>query len=360
MPEDFRSRAAFSAILFAAAIAVLIIVWNGRYILLLLFGGIVGALLLSIPTYWVQTRLHLPRSVSLATVLFAMAALLAGLAFLRGPALLHQFSALQGDLPRAAQRIVQQVNDEPWGPWLIAQISQTFRSSDRFSFAVSGLRGFMSVTTVTLAALVLVLFTSLFLASEPNFYLRGLRRLTPARHRPLLRQCLHSATSSLKSWLLARLLSMIVIGVMVAIGLWLLHIPLAGTLGIIAGLFTFIPNVGPVVSVIPAALLAFAISPGRGFLTVTLFGLVHFLEGNVVTPLAERKIVTLPPALTLSLQLLLASVTGLLGIAMAAPLTAVLLGVMNVVLPREGPEEQKVERLVDRSAAPQLAGRGVT
>lgn len=88
-------------------------------------------------------------------------------------------------------------------------------------------------------------------------------------------------------------------------------------------------------SVIPAALLAFAISPAKRILTIALFCVAHFLEGDVVAPLAERKIVRLPPALTLAVQLLLASVTADMDVALAAPLTAVVLGVADVLLPSE-------------------------
>lgn len=344
MRENFRGRVIFTASVGAAAIAGLFIVWNGRYILLLLFAGVIGAILLSIFVHWLQSRLRLRRSLAFLIVMLGTVGFLSALVLLRGPALLQQLNALQGDLPQAAHEIMARLSAAPWGRWMIDQIAGSARTSDGFSVALSGLRGVMSATIFTVAALVLVMFVSLFLAAEPDFYLRGLLRLTPVRHRSLLRECLASAQTSLESWLVARLLSMVIIGCMVAAGLWILRVPLPGTLGSIAGLLTFIPNVGPVISVIPAALLAFAISPGRGLLTLALFGLVHFLEGHVVTPLAERKIVTLPPALTISLQLLLASMTGLLGIAMAAPITAVLLAVMNVILPADRSVEiDKVE-----------------
>ena len=126
---------------------------------------------------------------------------------------------------------------------------------------------------------------------------------------------------------------MTAIGLIVSVGLWLLGIPLAGTLGFIAALLTFIPNIGPLASALPAALIAFGISPMKGFLTVGVFCLAHFIEGNLVTPLADRRIVKLPPFLTLSLQLLLAPVAGVLGVALAAPLLAATLGVVRVLIP---------------------------
>jgi predicted PurR-regulated permease PerM len=115
----------------------------------------------------------------------------------------------------------------------------------------------------------------------------------------------------------------------------LLGVPLAGTLGLIAALLTFIPNLGPPLSALPAVLLAFAVSPIKGLLAVLLFCLAHFFEGNFVTPLAERNIVKLPPFLTLSLQLLLAPATGVLGMALAAPILAAALGIVRALLPAE-------------------------
>ena len=346
--DDSKGRIVFTVFTCAVAVAALVLAWMARYFLLLLFAGVVGGLMLSIPTSWAQNKFHLRRGLALLIVLLSLTGILAGLAALLGPALLEQIGTLQQDLPRAAQQILTSLNGESWGRWLISNVMASAKSSDSFSFAVSGLRGLMSATTFTIAGLIVAAFTSLFLASEPEFYLRGLLRMTPVRRRPLLIQCVERARVSLQAWVFAKIVSMAIIGVMVALGLWLLRIPLPGTLGILAGLLTFIPNLGPVISVLPAALLAFAISPSRGLLTLLLFGVVHLLEGNLVTPLAERTIVTLPPALTLAVQLVLASVTGVLGVAMAAPITAAILGVLSVLLPSEVP----------RAALPLGSGEG--
>lgn len=136
---------------------------------------------------------------------------------------------------------------------------------------------------------------------------------------------------------------MVAVGTLVTVGLLVLGVPVAGTLGIIAALMTFIPNIGPLLSVVPAVLLALAISPGKGLLTVLLFALVHFLEGNIITPLLQRKIVRLPPALTLTAQLLLAVIAGPLGVALAAPLTAAALGIFQVLLPGENISSSPVQ-----------------
>lgn len=168
-------------------------------------------------------------------------------------------------------------------------------------------------------------------AAEPATYLRGVGRLLRPPVRSVVMKCIQEAAHTLKTWLLAKALSMTAIGVFVTAGSLALQVPLAGTLGVIAGVLAFIPNIGPIVSVLPAALLAFGMSPTKGILTILLFCLAHLLHGNVVTPLADRRIVRLLPFLTLTMQLL-ACVAGALGVALAAPLTAVLMALAGVLL----------------------------
>jgi len=201
----------------------------------------------------------------------------------------------------------------------------------------------VSLAASTLACLLLIVMASLYVAAEPEFYLRAMQRIVPSSIWPKVEACLGGAVRTLRFWLLSRLISMSAVGLMVAAGLWLLRIPPAGTLGIITALLTFIPNIGPIVSALPAALLAFAISPAKGFLTIGVFCLAHFIEGNFVTPLADRQIVKLPPFLTLSVQLLLAPVTGALGVALAAPLLAAILRIVRVLTPAAGESELRIK-----------------
>ncbi len=334
--EEFKKRATFVVLILVVSCSVLFLIWEARYVLLLLFAGFIGALLLTTLTAWFQSWFRI-RSRGLAYTLVlctSIAALTAGV-WLRGPALVQQFGKFQADITVAAQQLSTRLQQQKWARWIIEQSTESTQVSNTLSFALSGIGGAMYITATTLVGLFLVAITSLYLAAEPDFYMRGIRRVLPASHRATIEACIASVKKMLRIWLLAKFLSMAIIGVFVTIGLFALRIPLAGTLGTIAGLLTFIPNLGPTLSVVPAALLAFAISPTKGFLTIALFVLTHVIESNFVTPIAERKIVTLPPALTLAVQLLLATVTGVLGIALAAPLTAVLLGVLAVFYPTE-------------------------
>jgi predicted PurR-regulated permease PerM len=108
-------------------------------------------------------------------------------------------------------------------------------------------------------------------------------------------------------------------------------VPLALTLGLIAGLLSFIPNFGPILSAVPAILLAFIHSPISAVYVACLFVGVQVVESNVVTPFIERKTVELAPALTIVFQLILGVLIGGLGLVLATPLLAVIVVLVKTV-----------------------------
>ena len=333
--DDFRKRAVFVVLICVVAVLFLWLTWAARYVLLLLFASCIGALILSTFTKWLRSWIPMRRGFAFAVVITSISLMIALLIWARGGLLLQQIGDLQSIFPSAIRQIHMRLQSETWGRWILAQTLDSEQLARGASFVLSGIGGAMYLTGATIAAILLVTISSLYFGAEPDFYLRGVRRIVPATYRSTFEACLTSVTKTVRAWLLARLLSMTAIGALISCGLFLMGVPLAGTLGIIAALLTFVPNIGPILSVVPAALLAFAISPTKGLLTILLFCLAHFLEGNLVSPLADRGIVKLPPSLTLSAQLLLGSIAGALGVALAAPLMAVTLSVLSVVLPPE-------------------------
>lgn len=335
MDAEFKRRTTFAVTVCAGVAMAAMLVWTMRVILLVLFAGLLGALLLTIMTDWIRETLMLRRGLALSMVLALIAVCLGLGTWMRGSAIAQQFSDLQVDLPTAMHQVLMRLEAHNWGRWLLSRYADQAPLSGGLSYLLTSIGGVVASTASTFVGLFVVVAVSLYVAAEPSSYLRIIHYLTPLAYQEKLDSCLAGAARLLRSWLFAKAISMISIGVFIALGLWALQIPLAGTLGFIAALLTFIPNLGPVISVVPAALLAFAISPTKGILTMLLFGVAHFIEGNIVTPLLERKIVTLPPALTLAVQLLLASATGAIGVVLAAPLTAAALGIVMVLHPED-------------------------
>lgn len=308
----------------AAITAALLLLWTARATLLLLFAGMILAILLRTATREIERRTRLAHGWSLALLLFAFAGLISWGLWLRGSEISSQIDQVQQKLPTATRQVIATLPNFSWGRWLIRHGADP-QQLPRLMEVLPRVTGFLSSTLGLILGLMLVLYVGVTVAAEPETYRNGLERLFHPESRPRVNQVLNAIEHNLRNWLIARALSMCGVGLLVTIGLYALHVPLAGTLGIFAALMTFIPNLGPILSVIPPTVLAFANSPKQGLFVLILFGAVHAIEGWLLTPIAERTIVRLPPALTLSAQLLLAVVAGGIGVALAAPLTVLAL-----------------------------------
>ncbi len=332
MPDSFPKRLfAVLTSVFALVVAALVL-WIGRVIFLLLFAAIIGAILLYSVSHAISLRLRLARGLALLLFLALLFGFAAMVFWMQGPNVLQQFAQLQTDLPAAFHRILGEVQGTRWGRWLLAQSPDTDQIASGARFALMRIGGIVLTSATAIAGLAITLLLSLYLAAEPLLYYRGLRRLVPHRSRPVLDACVTSVRKTLLWWILAKMLSMTIVGILIGVGLWLIGVPLPGLLALIAALLTFIPNVGPLIALIPAVLLGLANSPMTGLLTLVVFAIVFLLEGYLVTPLLERNLVRLPPALTLLLQLLLAAIVGPIGVALAAPIAAAAIAVCDVLL----------------------------
>ena len=331
MLGDFYKRTNY--ILAAGALVVLgsAVLWMARVILLLLFAAVLFSILLCSVVEWVMQHTRLRRVWALVSVIVVIVTLVGLALWARGPAVVEQFGELALSLPAASRQVWSELSRQSWAVWLTSRASSEGQISSSIAFLLGKMGSAFMGTVSLLMGSIVVLFATLYLSAEPEAYLATLLLVVPREHRVWTQQALVTITQTLRSWLIAKVVSMIAIGLFVSLGLWILKIPLALTLGTVAALMTFIPNFGAVASVVPAGLLAFAISPEKGLLTVALFTLAHFLEGNLVTPMAEREFASMPPALTLAVQLVLAIVAGGLGVALAAPLTATGLSLLRYI-----------------------------
>jgi predicted PurR-regulated permease PerM len=137
------------------------------------------------------------------------------------------------------------------------------------------------------------------------------------------------------------------------------------TLGLLAALFNFIPNFGPMISFIPAVLFALADDPEKVLWVAALYLFAQSLEGYVLTPLVQRKAVELPPALLILTQVLMGTLGGGIGLVLAAPLTAAALVVIKMAYVREAlddpvkvPSEHVAEEKEEREEKKAAGGAG--
>jgi predicted PurR-regulated permease PerM len=100
---------------------------------------------------------------------------------------------------------------------------------------------------------------------------------------------------------------------------------------LIAAILAFIPSLGPLISVIPAIMLGLTVSPLMGLWVCLLYLGVQIIEANVITPLVQRRAISLPPAFVLGSELLVGLLLGGAGLAFATPLAAVVLVLVNMI-----------------------------
>ena len=170
--------------------------------------------------------------------------------------------------------------------------------------------------------IVVIVFIALYGAAEAGRYAGGLVRLVPPARRARAAEILHETASAIWYWMLGRLFSMAVLGVITALGLWLLEVPLPVALGFLAGIMIFVPYIGSIASAIPAVIIAASINLTLAVYVIALYLGVHLVEGYILVPLVQRRAVHLPPALTLSAQLILGFLAGFIGLLFATPLVA--------------------------------------
>lgn len=344
-PEEFSDTQFFRRTLFVSAITiatalVLALIWYASDVFLLLFAGILFAVLLRAPVNWLARRTPMLEHVALVLSMFALAAALSLLVYMFAAPLAEQVGQLTETLPRAAVRMRQWLSEYRWGAALQPLIQELARLKLDIQ-TLGQARGVISSTFAGLAGLVVALFIGVYLAAQPRLYQRGFMHLLPKRMRPRAADVLDEIGSVLRRWLVGRLIIMTLVGVAAGIGLWWLNVPLALTLGVLSGLLEFIPYLGPILSAIPALLVAFNADPATAFYVLLLYVAIQSAEGYLLSPLVEQRTVSLPPALVIFSTLLLAALAGLPGAVLASPLTAACIVAVKLLYVEDVVEQPK-------------------
>jgi predicted PurR-regulated permease PerM len=184
------------------------------------------------------------------------------------------------------------------------------------------------VATQTLGAvgsIGLMAVVGVYLAADPGLYRGGLVRLVPPAYRAAIDAALLASGHALSRWLLGQSISMLFVGFATAIGLALLGMPLALTIGVIAGVLAFIPFFGPMASGLLAVLLAFMQGPTQALYVAALCVVIQQIEGNLLMPFVQRWAVELPPVLGITAAVIFGLLFGLPGVILATPLMVVVM-----------------------------------
>lgn len=308
--------------LFFAFLIVAYVAWQAFDVLLILFAGILGAIVFTRLSNRIAHKTRWPYPLALTLVLLSLLGLVALAVWQLAPELNRQFPELVSRLSEMLDRLGQQVQQYGWVQQLFAtQIEWSTLIPDSTK-AIRTATGVFSATFGMLGTLVLIIALSIFLAINPQLYIQGFLRLLPPAKRGRTHKVFEQTGVILAAWLFSKFIAMLFIGGITALGLWLIGVPYALTLAAIAGLLSFIPNIGPVLALIPALLVALMQGTSALLWVTGLYLGTQFFESYFLTPYLQQEVVEIPPGFALIMQVLFGIMAGALGVVLAVPITA--------------------------------------
>ena len=288
---------------------------------MLVFAALVLAAIFDAMTRRVQRVTRMGRGPALGLSVTALLMLFVGVFALFGSQLADEFDTIRASIPPALEQVQGLL--ERFG--LGGPARELFaQGSGDVSKLASQAGAYMMTAGNGLANFILVLVAAIFIASDPAVYKRGLIHLMPRSAEETAAEALDDASRGLSGWMVGQAVSSLVVAAFTGAGLWLLGVPAAGGLGLIAGLLDVIPMIGPIIAGVPAVLLAFTVSPVAALWTIGLFLIIQQLQGNFLQPMIQKRAVDVPPAVLLFAVVAAGMLFGFLGVLLAAPLTVVI------------------------------------
>jgi predicted PurR-regulated permease PerM len=332
--------ARYVLIVFAIGVALLAL-WQVARVLLLGFGGVLFAVAIRAGGSALARHLPIPARWASLLVVLALAAALTLLTMVLGDEVARQIIDLQQRLPGAIARARESLQDSELGRTALSFMSGA--ATEGFS-AATAFRA-ASATFGVLTDMAIVILLALYLSFSPRTYMHATVELAPPRYQAQVRGALLDTGHALHRWLLGQFVSMTSVGLLTGFGLWLVGVPNAAILGLVAGLLEFVPILGPLVAAVPGIVLALAQGPTTALYAALVYLVVQQLEGSLIMPLAQKWAVELPPALGLLTVVLFGVLFGIPGVLFATPLTVVIMVlVRRFYLERRSDGEAATER----------------
>lgn len=169
----------------------------------------------------------------------------------------------------------------------------------------------------------IIIATGVYVAMTPLSLLRIFLRLFNRNSRGRALKTIEDLYDELHAWPVATLLSMFAVGTMTTLAFWLIGLPHALLLGVIAGLLQIIPYVGAVLAAIPAVIVAGSVSATHVFLTLITLIVVQTINRNVIIPSIMSRVVKVHPAVIAISVLPIYWIFGILGLFLVVPICIV-------------------------------------
>lgn len=305
-----------------AFIVVMLLLLRATFsVLLLILAGCLIAVYFRGLSDLIQRKTKWKEGLCLTISILGTLLLVVFLLWLIGAKVQAQIAELSDALPKTIEKTKEQLSQSPLGQKIVEKIS-----SAKTQHQVQSLtKTFFKSTFGVLGDVYVVLFIGIFFTASPKVYKQGFIKIVPPAGKRKAGTILNDIGNNLKKWLKGKLFAMLVVFVLTSIGLAIMGMPMWLTLALIAGILNFIPNFGPLIALIPAVLVAFLQGPSTALWVAGLYIAVQVTESNFITPMVQQKLISIPPALIIIAQLLIAPLTGGWGLVLATPLMVIVL-----------------------------------
>lgn len=341
------------SILIALAVGALVFAaWKLVHVLLLVFAAVLLAVVLSALADLIARYTPVTERWRLLVATILIFAIFIGIFTLFGTQMRGELASLSERLPAAIDAL-----GERFGIVDLADKLPSMVGGSPAATLVGTMAGYGQTLLGALADFVLVVAAGIYLAAEPRLYRAGLVKLFPKAHHERVEDALTVAGFSLKSWFVAQIVSMTIVGTLSGLAYWFIGLPAPLALGLISGVLDFIPFIGPILGALPAVVLAFTQDWTTVLWTVGAVLLIQQIEGNVIMPIVTRRAVDLPPAVALFAVVAFTVLFGVPGMLLAVPLAVVTLVLVKKLYVRQtlGEETPVPGEKAARAAEEQVA-----
>lgn len=305
-------------------VALVMAIYHGARYFLLLFTGALLAILWRGIAEWLNDKANIPFKYALPGVVVLNIGAIAVFIWLASPSISDQVSRLADEIPKAVEQVERELQSFELG----RKILNTISSGEGEGLPSGQLKKaftFFSGALTFLVDVLLILAFALFLTANPRLYFKGILYLTPQKYHDTVNELFRRLNSTLFRWFIGKIVDMFSIFLMTITGLWLLDMPLIFTFALIAFLFSFVPNIGPVISALPPLAIAFMDSPQKALYVGLLYLGIQMTESYFVTPNVQKHASYVPPVLLLLVQFLLAKFLGVLGLFLSTPILVMIM-----------------------------------
>lgn len=304
--------------------------------LMVVFGGMVFGALLDGGARLLGRVLPIARAWRIALVLIAT--VIFGFWFITyaGSQIALQAAALPATLQAQAMKLVHWAEVHR----LITLNTRTIQNLTEQAIAGAGqLTGLVGGLIGGLTTIFLILVLGIYFAIDPAPYQRGLAWMLPRESRPFFDDMFTQMGMTMRRLLFGRLVGMSIEGLTIGLALEAFGVPMAALLGLITGVLAFLPNIGAPISGLLMVLVGFSGGAKMGFYCIGVYVVVQGIDGNFVVPMVAKKTADLAPALVLAMQLIMGALFGLIGLALADPMLAMLKVLLERLAARGGQGE---------------------